>query len=534
MNSDYKVRLNSHFGAGLVFLLALVPRLADLGKVIVADEQLWIYRTMRFTKALLSLDLAGTYQSGHPGVMTMWIAAPFIGIKHLIDGSTGLGDLLLAAQLPIALFTSVSIVVIFYLLKELYGAQTALVASILLATDPFLIGFSRIIHLDATLATFMTLAVFAILVYLRQPLKRRYLFLSSACTGFAVLAKVPGVFLYPFVGLVLCIDLLFHVKNPDMSLMNGVRRYGRIYIIWMVSSVAVIFVCWPALWLDPGLLPSLFTRAPGAVAHEHGQFFLGEPVDDPGPAFYPVVVLFRATPLVLGFAIIGILGAAKAASNYRLRGRGEWASTFILLLYIFMFSVLITLAAKKMDRYALPVFPMLNVLAAVGVVYLVKAASAAMPKLHLRHVFPATVVLLLCLQLFTMVRLHPYYSSYYNHLVAGPEKAKEILQIGRGEGLDQVGEYLNEKEDATNLSAATDFDYLLDVYFKGKVRTLKIEHYQEGTLDEVDYLVIYISAMQKQHLRIPQEVITYYQAHSPEHTVRINGIEFAHIYNMKR
>lgn len=43
----------------------------------------------------------------------------------------------------------------------------------------------------------------------------------------------------------------------------------------------------------------------GFSPHEHGNYFLGQVVDDPGPLFYPVAFAFRASPLLC----LGLLAA---------------------------------------------------------------------------------------------------------------------------------------------------------------------------------------------------------------------------------
>jgi hypothetical protein len=61
------------FASALVlFLVALYPRAINLSGYLTTDEGNWMGRTALFTRALINGDPAGTYQSGHPGVMTMW------------------------------------------------------------------------------------------------------------------------------------------------------------------------------------------------------------------------------------------------------------------------------------------------------------------------------------------------------------------------------------------------------------------------------------------------------------------------------
>ena len=64
------------------------------------------------------------------------------------------------------------------------------------------------------------------------------------------------------------------------------------------------FALWPAMWADPfGVATKVvgFVLREGGRPHNWSNYFLGEHVtDDPGPLFYPVALLFRLSPFVLG------------------------------------------------------------------------------------------------------------------------------------------------------------------------------------------------------------------------------------------
>src|SRR5215210_4337945 len=62
-----------------LFALALCVRLVGVGLFITPDEDNWMRRTGNFAYGLQSNDLWMTFQSGHPGVTTMWIAWLGIG-----------------------------------------------------------------------------------------------------------------------------------------------------------------------------------------------------------------------------------------------------------------------------------------------------------------------------------------------------------------------------------------------------------------------------------------------------------------------
>ena len=59
-----------------LFLLALVPRLHAVWLGFVTPDELnWVYRSIRFLQAVQSGRWADTMQTGHPGVITMWLGS---------------------------------------------------------------------------------------------------------------------------------------------------------------------------------------------------------------------------------------------------------------------------------------------------------------------------------------------------------------------------------------------------------------------------------------------------------------------------
>ena len=55
------------------------------------------------------------------------------------------------------------------------------------------------------------------------------------------------------------------------------------------------------------------------------------------------------------------------------------------------------------------------------------------------------------LQLGETTRTHPYYYTYYNPLMGGPERATKHILFGWGEGLNEVAAYINTKPNADEL-----------------------------------------------------------------------------------
>ena len=89
-----------------------------------------------------------------------------------------------------------------------------------------------------------------------------------------------------------------------------------------------------------------------------GPSFGGAAREDPGGAYYPVVWIFRTTPWV----VLGLVGLAARRRSAR------WRDLLLLGALALVFGVGVTLSPKKFDRYLLPVFPLVDIIAAVGLV----------------------------------------------------------------------------------------------------------------------------------------------------------------------
>jgi 4-amino-4-deoxy-L-arabinose transferase-like glycosyltransferase len=519
----------------LLLVIALVPRLLYLGHAIVADEQLWISRSKEFAKAMMSMDLSATHVSNHPGVLTMWLGAISTGIANLIYGYKSYADLLFAAQLPFSLATAATVAVFYILAKKAFNNQIAFLAAILLALDVFYLAFSRIIHLDAILTSVMILSFLSILVFYTNSNSGLWLVVSSVFGGLSVLAKVSGVFMVPMVALVSLTYAVVQYASTRRQLMRVVKTHLVHLAAWLAIAFFTAYLIWPAMWGNPITLFELFMRGPGMVAHEQGQFFLGRPVDDPGMLFYLLVIAFRTTPLSMLLFCSGFIGLLL---RWLIRGNKTSKLELNLSLcvaYLFFFILMMSIPDKKAGRYILPVFPAIALIGGWGaycVVNTLKRVSHKQPIGNTVFVVVGSVIGLI--QLYNVITVFPYCLAYYNPLAGGPQIAEKAILIGRGEGMDLVAAYLNEKPRPESLVVASEFEYLLGVHFKGSVAKTTVTYYEPGILKKCDFLVVYISGRQKRFLRLAEEVIDYHEKNTPEKIIRINGIAYAYIYDLKK
>src|SRR5262245_54862415 len=196
-----------------IFLLALAPRALALGRFVTIDEAYhWFERARLFLGAIRAGDWAATNLIGHPGVTTMWLGA--LGVAaHQTLAAWGLAAwpdpelLRFMFRLPVAVVTSLCIGLGYLLLRHLLPARVALLAALLWAADPFLVAHSQLLHVDALLTSFMTLALLAALLAFglndaAGTVRWLPLIASAIAGGLALLTKSPAIILPPMVALI--------------------------------------------------------------------------------------------------------------------------------------------------------------------------------------------------------------------------------------------------------------------------------------------------------------------------------------------
>jgi 4-amino-4-deoxy-L-arabinose transferase-like glycosyltransferase len=561
-----RARLGLEIGLSLLILLAAAwaPRVQGLHQYVTTDEHLWLTRSAQFYYALLHKDYAATYQKEHPGVTTMWAGAAGFArlspeyrdrpVKQLNKyqfetyltqvSDTSFLDILVAGRTFMVMASTLALLLGFLYARRLIGALPALVGFLLIALDPFHLALSRLLHLDGLLSSLMLLAVLSFLCYWKD---RRIgdLILSGVVSGLTWLTKSPGLVLIPTV-LLLAVWESWRHPAPSAVSKPRLRRIWELawpLAVWGAAGCAVFIAAWPAMWVQPyQTLRSVLEMAQryAQEGHDSAVFFNGEIIESGEMGleywyFYPLTYLWRSTPVTLLGLLLAIWAAVRKAypfdqSSARLAGRG-------MVWIVLTFSLLMTVGTKKFDRYLIPIYPPLDLLAGMGwaafAIWLAKSLSKWRAGMQ-----PAVVGLLLTLVIAWQAALaydsFPYYLSYYNPLMGGPRLAPQVMQIGWGEGLDQAGRYLNNKDNPRKLKAISWYALgSVSYYFPGDVRYFRkkpvLDGHELDKLLESDYAIIYVNQWQR-NLAAP--ALEYLSQQSPEHTVWINGIEYARIYKL--
>ncbi len=515
-------------GQALVLVtIAALPRLLGLGDFVTVDEGYhWIRRVADFSRALQLHQWQNTNLTGHPGVMTMWlgglgywlmetgIAAPRQGVEYLA-----------MLRAPLALIHALGVGVGYLALLRLVRPPVAVAAALLWALTPFLVSFGRLLHVDALMTTFSMLALLLLLVAVLPDAasiagRRVALVLSAASCGLALLSKSSGVVVVVWAGLVLLAAMLTDTSP------GRVGRFVRRGCIWLLTALLVFWVCWPAMWVAPlDTVRSVLAEVVGngGQAHATGTFFLGRDVADPGWLFYPLVILFRSDPfLLVGLLCWGFAGAALVRA--RQLARQEWA-VLALGMFAVLFVLVVSLAGKKFDRYVLPAFPALCVVAAYGLVWLQERLER-----HWR-IAPATGALGMVAVLGGINAFyHPYSISFYNPLLGGGSVAQRVLPVGWGEGMDQIGAWLRARPDLRNGPVLSWVGPTLSPFLPDGVPVADLRPETLTATDPAPNYVVLYSRNMAWYTTPEAEV----RALTPLYTLRLYGIVYATVYQVPR
>ncbi len=578
-----------------LFLAAWIPRTLGLDVFVTADERKWMTRSANVLYALAHGDLLHTYQREHPAVTNSYLGA--LGVllvmpdyaqqapgyfnpdieewEGWLHANAPTGRAAPPAMLAWGRAATVFVVALvltltFFPLRRLFGDWPAAVGVLFVALSPMAIAYTRQVQPDGLHSVFLYAALIFFLSWLyggqaRLGLRRRDLWASGILMGLGWLTKTPVLFL-AFIGGLLVLGEWWRLRrvtpspahpltrSPAQSLLTG-------YILWGAIASAVFFLLWPAMWIDPvGIFTKMYLEMTVYIeGHINPNFFMGQVTHDPGPLFYPIAWYFRTTPAVL-VGVIVLAGAlltgmrfggtdnrrdsdiipaephAPTALPSPLATSGGRRAAWALLFFALVFTLLMTLPAKKFDRYLLPTFFVLDLLGGLGWAWLAgwvwrklqAQARAAWQPLAAA----AAVIAVGLLPLHGLLNLphYPYYLTYFNPLAAGTATAPDVMFIGWGEGLDQAGRWLDAQPEAEKKRAVSWYaGGPLSYFFRGEAVGV-LAGSRMPWLD-TDYVVTYINQVQRE---IPtRAALDFFAAQTPVYTASIAGLEMAHVYDMR-
>jgi len=563
----------------LVTVAFALPRIAELDRMVTPDEPIWLARSANFYEALSSRDWPSTYQYAHPGVPVMWAGAIgyVIAARDYPDRiggqitqrqnyiATVLEEqgydplaVLVATRQVLVVFATLAFALAFWFALRLLGLPEVFLGFLLIALEPFGIGLGKLLHVDALSAIFFLLAVVTMLVFIHRGRRKWDLLLCGIASALAILTRAQLVVLVPIFFLLLLPDLwhmwkrvqcpVSKVRSPVDGTGHWTLDTGPVsarttlihallwpLILWGAAMLATALVVWPALATAPRtVFGGMFSFAETAAitGHERVIYFDGELfTGDPGFRFYPVALLWRATPATLaGF----VLAVALIAFGRRWSlPRTQRHIVLGMLVAAAAYTLLMTLAAKKFDRYLMPAFPLIALAAGWGILMTARLIGKRLPGPAAAWPLLAAT-LAIGIQLSGVAQTAPYYLSYYSPLMGGTANATDAMMVGWGEGFDQVADYLNAQPDASDLVVATEsWRTPLAYFLDGRARFAAFVDDPGGIFRwaSSDYYLLSVTPLTRNG--IWPDLLALMAPRTPVHTVTLNGLVYSELYDIR-
>jgi 4-amino-4-deoxy-L-arabinose transferase-like glycosyltransferase len=434
---------------------------------------------------------------------------------------------------------TITLLVAYLYARKLIGFLPALTGFLLIAFEPFNLALTRLLHLDGLLSSLFLLSLLAF-VYFLESRRWRDLIVSGVAAGLCWLTKSPAFFLGLAIGLIALIQAWRSYRVGTQPLKwKHLWKYLWPLLVWGLTGMSAFVIFWPAMWVDPiGSLSSVLQTATAAAqsGHASGIYFRGTVSVERGLSFayfYPLTYLWRTTPVVL----LGLLVAVWGLITHREPFDRPAARTTVLgfVIAVVVFTLGMTLGAKKIGRYMLPVYGPLTLIAGMGWVSLAYWIRDRKNPFLSKYSFALVLIPVVGLQMYSSLRTYPYYFPYYNPLMGGSRVAPDVLQIGWGEGLDQAADYLNQQPEAEELEvlswyAKGGFSYFFDGQTLDMGYDPDLSDSERKKMSRADYILVYINQLQKNR---PAELLEALADRDPVKIIEINGIEYVRIYKMK-
>jgi hypothetical protein len=326
--------------------------------------------------------------------------------------ANGPDRVMLLARLPFMLVATLLGLLLYVWGRRLTGGTAALCALFLYALDPTFLAHAYLTTMDAGLAAFAVLFLFALWNYLHRPGLAR-LALCGLALGLVLAAKFTALVLLPVTAILLAaairrppepgvaapdsiLDIYCH-SRPATAVLRG---YGAgVCALLALCTIAGLVV--QALYLSPGGL-YLYASGLDRVNSDHTpgyQVFLAGGLQHSFATYFPAAYLLKQPIPILLLSALGLFTLLRAKTIAPL------AKLFLTLPPAVLFAVHMLWADNLGVRYLLPVLPFAYLIGGVGAAWLLHEVP--------RWGRPVAAVLALWTAV-TAAAIYPDHLAYFN------------------------------------------------------------------------------------------------------------------------
>lgn len=329
----------------------------------------------------------------HPPMNKIWSGLVWAASRNLLPDLT-------AHRLGNMILNSLLFVFLFLLVKDEYGWETGVLASVFLFSMPRVFFHAHLTSLDLAVVS-LIVAVMLLFWKTRENESWWVDIALGLVWGLAVSTKVNAVFAL----FVLGIWTLIYCRHKFM--------FRRLFIMGVVA-VPLFLVTWPWLFHDSlwRILEYVWFIT---IGHwQIGQWYLNQYYLPP-PWHFPFVLTAVIVPLTL--LILFIIGSIRTLALKNGRSFGVF-----LLLNVFFPMIVLALGQSVVydnDRLFIGAMPFMAALAAIGFYALVQKAKQWLSGWQLQLAVAVMLLLVLLPPAVEARSLYPHFLSYYSHLIGG-------------------------------------------------------------------------------------------------------------------
>jgi 4-amino-4-deoxy-L-arabinose transferase-like glycosyltransferase len=246
-----------------------------------------------------------------------------------------------------------TLVLVWWVAKELWGRAAGWRAAAVLASLMLFVVLGQLLTMDMSLTFYMTAALSGFLLGQRRPhsdkalragkTERRWMLIAWAATGLGVMTKGLEAAAIPAAVLI-----LYSLFSRDWS------PWRRLFLTRGLPLLLVVAVPWH--WLAARRLPDFLQFF---FIHEHFSRYLTPSADREEPWwFFGVVLALGSMPWTMSVARVLISGWRRRAP------RGDFEPTVFLWVWVVFICIFFSLSDSKLIPYILPALPALALLIA--------------------------------------------------------------------------------------------------------------------------------------------------------------------------
>jgi 4-amino-4-deoxy-L-arabinose transferase-like glycosyltransferase len=307
------------------------------------------------------------------------------------------------------LFVFPFIVVFAYVAIGHFGYLVGILLPFMYSLLPHVLFLTPLVTQDYAIASLWFVAV---IFAMKGMTGFRWLTLSGICIGCTLLTKLHGFLLFiPVIGY-----WAFFYRKILVNTRSVLKKIPAIKKICYVIGIAfvVYFVAWPWLWTSP--LSHLGDYFRVQFEHKSIPVYVFGQIFTRAPWWYAPVMFLSTTP-----ALTLILFAVGAIYSFR-KGKSWDRVMLINALYPLAFFSLPWVYSYDGIRIFLASFPFVCLVAGRGIIVLIRSLPSRLRFLGTGFVILAWIVTVYV----SVIRIHPYESSYYNEFVGGISGAHKM------------------------------------------------------------------------------------------------------------